>query len=191
MLHADFYANGHKRNTIDMRGRQVFRFATRVIASSVNEALEKAGLTLDDVALIIPHQANTRIIDSAAKRLKVSPDKFYMNVQTAGNTSAASIPIALCEAVEDGLLAPNDNVVFVGFGGGLTWGASVVKWAVTPPEAPRPDREWKRIWYIAARGRSRWMRLRRKVGAYIAGSPTPDARLKDASRKPEDDSPGS
>jgi hypothetical protein len=80
-------------------------------------------------------------------------------------------------------LKPDDNVVFVGFGGGLTWAASVVKWDVTPPEISMVDREWKRARYIAARGRSRLRKFSRKIGARIMGSPTPEARLKDADRE--------
>ncbi len=188
MLGADYHRNGHKRNTIDMRGRQVFRFATNVIASSIQDVLKKADLTMDDVSLIVPHQANTRIIDSAAKRLKIDPERFYVNVASTGNTSAASIPLALCEAIDKGKLKPDDNVVFVGFGGGLTWAASVMKWNVTPPDIPRLDREWKRARYIAARGRSKARRMRRHVGAFLGGSPTPDARLKDAGRRSEEES---
>ncbi|MBE2225028.1 MAG: ketoacyl-ACP synthase III, partial [Anaerolineae bacterium] len=147
----------------------------------------KANLTMDDVALIVPHQANTRIIEAAAKRLKIDTDKFFVNVASTGNTSAASIPLALCEAIEKGKLKPDDNVVFVGFGGGLTWAASVLKWDVTPPDVPRLDREWKRARYIAARSRSKARRWRRHIGAYLAGSPTPDARLKHAKRRPEEE----
>jgi 3-oxoacyl-[acyl-carrier-protein] synthase-3 len=187
MLGADYHRNGHKRNTIDMRGRQVFRFATHVIASSVNDVLKKANLTMDDIALIVPHQANTRIIDSAAKRLKVDHDKFFVNVAETGNTSAASIPLALCAAIKEGKLKPDDNVVFVGFGGGLTWAATVLKWDVTPPDVPRLDKEWKRARYMAARSRSKVRRWRRHVGAFLAGSPTPDARLKDAKRRSEEE----
>lgn len=190
MLADGFSANGHQHNTIDMQGRQVFRFATQVIASSVKEVLRKADLTIDDIALIVPHQANMRIIETSAKRLKIPQEKFYVNLERTGNTSAASIPIALCEAVEEGRLRPDDNLVFVGFGGGLTWGATVLKWDVTPPEVRRLDREWKRARYIAARLRSRLKRWRRKVWAILAGSPTPDARLKDASRRPERDEAG-
>jgi len=183
MLGPEFYHNGHQRNTIDMHGRQIFRFATQVIASSIKEVLQKASLTVDDVALIVPHQANVRIIDSSAKRLKVPMEKFYINVGLTGNTSAASIPIALCQAIDEKRLKPNDNVVLVGFGGGLTWAATVLKWEVTPPEVRRLDREWKRARYISARVRSKLKRWRRKVVALIAGSPTPDARLRDASRR--------
>lgn len=168
---AEFSHNGHHKNTIDMDGRQVYRFATNVIASSIQDVLKMAEMALDDVALIIPHQANTRIIETAAKKLKVPLEKFYLNVEHTGNTSAASIPIALCEAVEEGRLKPDDNVVFVGFGGGLTWGASVVKWDVTPPPVSFIDHEWRRARYVVARGRSRLRRLSRRVEAAVARSP--------------------
>jgi len=181
-LGPSFSANGYHRNTIRMNGRQVFRFATRAISDSVEDVLEQAELTIDDVSLIIPHQANIRIIDVAAKRLGIPRERFFLNVDRAGNTSAASIPLALCEAVKAGLLKPDDNVVFVGFGGGLTWAASVVKWDVTPPDISLPEREWKRVRYVLARARSRTRQIVRRVGSFIAGSPTPDARLRDAEK---------
>ncbi len=170
MLGPEYLHNGHKKNTVEMNGRQVFRFATQVVADSVEETVLKAGLTMDDVALIVPHQANVRIIETAAKRLRVPVERFYMNVDSMGNTSAASIPIALCDAVGDGRLRPDDNVVFVGFGGGLTWAASVVKWDVTPPQVSFIDHEWKRVRYVMARGRSRLRRLSRRVEAAVARS---------------------
>jgi 3-oxoacyl-[acyl-carrier-protein] synthase III len=182
-----FSPNGQKKNTITMDGRQVFRFATSVLSEVIEEVLEKADLTLDDVALIVPHQANRRIVETAAKRLKIEPERFYLNVEHAGNTSAASIPIALCEAVAAGRLKPDDNVVFVGFGGGLTWGANVVKWDVSAAAETSPlDRQWQRARYVAARGRSRLRQLGRGLGARFMGSPTPEARLRDADKKPED-----
>lgn len=183
MLGPEYLHNGHKKNTVAMNGRQVFRFATQVVADSVEETVLKAGLTMDDVALIVPHQANVRIIETAAKRLRVPVERFYMNVDSMGNTSAASIPIALCDAVRDGRLRPDDNVVFVGFGGGLTWGASVVKWDVTPPEVSLPRREWRRARYIVARTRSKLKKWRRKIVDTVAGSPTPNARMRDADKK--------
>lgn len=168
---AEFSHNGHHKNIVDMDGRQVYRFATSVIASSIQDVLKMAEMSIADVALIVPHQANTRIIETAAKKLKLPLDKFYLNVERTGNTSAASIPIALCEAVEEGRLKPDDNVVFVGFGGGLTWGASVVKWDVTPPPVSFVDHEWRRVRYVMARGRSRLRRLGRRVEAAVARSP--------------------
>ena len=145
----------------------------------IEDVLEEAELGLEDVALIIPHQANKRIIEAAAKKLKVEPSRFYMNLNRYGNTSAASIPIALCDAVDDGLLKPDDNVVFVGFGGGLTWAATVVKWDVSPPEVSVVDREWTRARYMVARSRSRLRKFSRRLGARVLGSPTPDATMKD------------
>lgn len=177
------YRNGHSKNTIAMNGRQIFRFATRVVPSAIQDVVARAGLTLDDVSLIIPHQANSRITDSVANRLKIPKERFYSNVDRMGNTSAASIPIALCDAVEDGRLRPDDNLVFVGFGGGLTWSATVVKWDVTPPEVSLLDREWKRTRYIMARSRSKLRKWGRRIGATLGGSPTPDARLRDADKK--------
>lgn len=182
-LGPEYLGNGHKDNTIAMHGRQVFRFASEVVHSSITEVAKQANLTLDEIDLIIPHQANGRILDHAAKKLKMPVEKFYSNVEWVGNTSAASIPIALSEAADAGRLQPDDNIILVGFGGGLTWAASAVKWDVTPPEVSTLDREWKRTRYMVARGRSRWRKWRRRVGARVAGSPTPDARLRDADKQ--------
>jgi 3-oxoacyl-[acyl-carrier-protein] synthase-3 len=113
---------------IQMNGREVFRFATRVLAQATEEALEIANLTKDDIQLVIPHQANQRIIETALRNLKMPMDRCVINLDRYGNTSTASIPIAVCEAVDDGRLKSGDKVVFVGFGAGLTWGASVVVW---------------------------------------------------------------
>jgi 3-oxoacyl-[acyl-carrier-protein] synthase-3 len=92
------------------------------------EAVEKAGLTFDDVDMLIPHQANMRIIDAAARRLALPREKVWVNLDRYGNTSAASIPIAMYEAAEAGALAEGDNVVLVAFGGGLSWAAGMVRW---------------------------------------------------------------
>jgi 3-oxoacyl-[acyl-carrier-protein] synthase-3 len=170
-----------------MNGREVFRFATRVMAEAVQSVLEKAELDVSEVSLVVPHQANVRIIESAAKRLKMEPARFFMNLERAGNTSTASIPIALCEAIEAGRLQPNDNVVFVGFGGGLTWGAAVVKWDVAAREAAADELSWRRSpWYLWARIRSALRRTSRRWLARLAGSPTPEARLRDATRERDD-----
>jgi 3-oxoacyl-[acyl-carrier-protein] synthase-3 len=181
-LGPEFSQNGYHQNTIRMNGRQVFRFATNAITDSVMDVLEKAQIDVDDLNLIIPHQANVRIIETAAKRLKLPPERFFHNVAEAGNTSAASIPIALCDAVSEGLLHPGDNVIFVGFGGGLTWGSSLVKWDVMPTDVTLPDREWRRVRYVLARGRSRLRKLGRRMLDLVAGSPTPEARLRDADK---------
>ena len=162
--------------------RQIFRFATQVVSDIVEEVMEKADLTPDDVALIIPHQANARIVEAAAKKLKMPVERFFLNLEHAGNTSAASIPIALCDAVEAGRLAPNDNVIFVGFGGGLTWAASVLKWDVTPPPVSLSQRQWRRMRYVIARTRSRLRQTGRSVSSMVSASPTPEARMRDAER---------
>lgn len=114
---------------VRMAGPEVFRFATRVVAESTQQVLEKAGMTTEDVDLFIPHQANTRIIDAAVRRLGFPADRVFINIDRYGNTSSASIPIALCEAEERGLLYPGARVVMVGFGAGLTWAAGIMQFA--------------------------------------------------------------
>ncbi|MCG8483056.1 MAG: 3-oxoacyl-ACP synthase, partial [Clostridia bacterium] len=117
-----------KLHSIVMDGSEVFKFAARKMADVSLEALEKAGLTLEDINYLVPHQANIRIIQNAAKRLKVSMDKVYLNIQDYGNISAASVPVALDEASKKGCIKQDDIVLLVGFGAGLTWGAAILKW---------------------------------------------------------------
>lgn len=112
---------------LQMNGRQVFRFATRVLGRALREAILKAGLKTDDIDLFIPHQANARIIESAARYVGLPEEKVFVNVDRYGNTSAASIPIALCEAFEQGRAKIGDTLGFVSFGAGLTWASAVVK----------------------------------------------------------------
>ena len=109
-------------------GREVYKFAVHAMGESAHRALEKCGLSGDDVDLLVPHQANMRIIESAAKRLGMPMEKVFLNLQDYGNTSAASIPIALSEAKQKGHLQRGDTVVVVGFGAGLTWASGVLKW---------------------------------------------------------------
>ncbi len=116
------------KHFIQMDGKAVFRFATRVMGQAIKEALELAGLKLEDITWIVPHQANQRIIETAAKYLKTPMEKFVVNIEKYGNTSTASIPIATVEAVQSGRIKPGDKLAFVGFGAGLTWGAMVVEW---------------------------------------------------------------
>ena len=113
---------------IHMSGGEVYQFAVRTMSDDSAQAIRKAGLTPDDIDLIIPHQANIRIIEAVSRRLDFSMDKFFVNIDRMGNTSAASIPMALCEAVAAGRVRPGANIVFVGFGSGLTSGATVVRW---------------------------------------------------------------
>lgn len=117
-----------KHHFIYMSGKDVYKFAVRVMGTSAEEALHKAGIAKADVDLLIPHQANIRIINAALDRLELSEDKCMVNIDKYGNMSSASIPVALAEAIEQGRLQEGDKLVLVGFGGGLTWGASVLVW---------------------------------------------------------------
>ena len=107
-----------------MDGKAVFRFATRVMASATQEALDAAGLTVEQIKWIVPHQANIRIIEAAARGLKLPMDRFIVNLESYGNTSTASIPIAMVEAVEKGQIKNGDKLVMVGFGGGTYVGSA-------------------------------------------------------------------
>jgi 3-oxoacyl-[acyl-carrier-protein] synthase-3 len=111
-----------------MDGQEVFRRAVTKMAESSRQALEKSGLGLEDVDLLIPHQANVRIIDATARRLGVESGKVFVNIHSYGNTSAATIPVALAEALEQGQIKPGSVVAFTAFGGGLTWGSAIVRW---------------------------------------------------------------
>lgn len=123
-----------------MNGREVYRFATKVMASAARQVVEKAGWELDDVNLFLPHQANLRIIDSAAKSLKIPRERVFVNVERFGNTSAASIPIALCEALDCGRIKAGDKLLMVGFGAGLTWASCALQWTARKPGTPPPQR---------------------------------------------------
>lgn len=115
-------------NKLHMNGSTVFKFAMRMLPEVTGQALELAGLTTEDIALIIPHQANLRIIEAAARRMDLPLEKFMVNIDRYGNTSSASIPIAMHEALTTGRIKPGDAVVLTGFGAGLTWGAVVLRW---------------------------------------------------------------
>lgn len=113
---------------IKMDGKEVFKFATRAVPEAVSAVVARAGITLDEVDFVVPHQANQRIIDAAADRLGLPRDKMVSNIGKYGNTSTASIPLALEELAVDGRLREGMTVVLVGFGAGLTWGATVLRW---------------------------------------------------------------
>ncbi|MDX2140272.1 MAG: beta-ketoacyl-ACP synthase III [Chloroflexota bacterium] len=158
--------NGHKPYRMYMDGPEVFRFATRVVSESVQQAVSNAGLKMDDIKLIVPHQANVRIIQSSARALKIDESRFMVNLDKYGNTSAASIPIALVEAVQQGRLNENEYAAFVGFGGGLAWGAAVVKWGSPKPKVE--DRsllkgQRRQLSYTFAGIRTRWRKLVKSV----------------------------
>jgi 3-oxoacyl-[acyl-carrier-protein] synthase-3 len=117
-----------KRNKMQMNGAEVFRFAMKKLPEATQQALDLAGLTKEDLKLIIPHQANRRIIESAARWMDLPLDKFMINVERYGNTSSATIPIALHEALETGRIESGDLIALTGFGGGLTWGSLIMRW---------------------------------------------------------------
>ena len=173
---------------IRMDGRAVFRFATRIMADATRRVLDRAGIPISEVDLVVPHQANKRIIQhSVLRQLRIPEDKVYVNVHKYGNTSTASIPIALCEAIDEGKVSPGDNLVFVGFGAGLTWGACTVKWSV-PVE--KPESTWwrntqRQATYQAATARSMWKRAIRRVYSQVE----PRAMARRPQRRPEDEQP--
>jgi 3-oxoacyl-[acyl-carrier-protein] synthase-3 len=113
---------------IKMNGREVYKFATRVLVASAQKLLDEVGMTVDDVDVYVPHQANIRIIDHAARKLGFPPEKVVVNVQKYGNTSSGSIPLALADAAADGMLKPGSKVLMTGMGAGLTWGSGLIEW---------------------------------------------------------------
>lgn len=133
---------------ISMEGQEVFKRAVTMMGESSLRSLERAGIDVDQVDLLIPHQANVRIIDATARRLGLGEGNVYVNIHSYGNTSAATIPVALAEALEEGRIHPGDTVVFAAFGGGLTWGSVVYRWGErvepilkTDVDLPPPDRD--------------------------------------------------
>ena len=111
-----------------MNGREVFKFAVRIMGEASTRVVEKAGLESDDIDMFIPHQANIRIMESARERLGIEREKMSVSVNRFGNTSAASVPLSIQQELENGRIKDDDTLVLVGFGGGLTWGAMVIKW---------------------------------------------------------------
>ncbi len=111
-----------------MNGREVFKNAVARFPEVIQEALDHNNLSLEDVSLIIPHQANLRIMQSVAKRMGVEMDKLYSNIQKYGNTTAASIPIAMCEALEEGRIKDGDYIILAAFGAGYTWASAAIRW---------------------------------------------------------------
>jgi 3-oxoacyl-[acyl-carrier-protein] synthase-3 len=116
-----------KKHFITMSGRDVFKHAVLNMAQAARQALEASGCTLEDIACVIPHQANLRIIEAIAERLGLGLDRFYLNLERTGNMSSASIPVALDEAMACGRVKKGDKVLTVAFGSGFTWGATVVQ----------------------------------------------------------------
>lgn len=153
---------------IKMNGRAVYRFATRIMAEATRRVLSKANLTIDDVDLVIPHQANERIIAVSMRNLKLPEEKVFRNLQYYGNTSTASIPIALYEALEQNRIKPNDTIVMVGFGAGLTWAGTAIKWGVpTEKETSLWRTSQRSAGYGLAKARSQWLRLSHLLGSNL------------------------
>jgi 3-oxoacyl-[acyl-carrier-protein] synthase-3 len=119
-----------------MDGRKVFRFASRVLGKALQQAIQQAGMTTADIDLFVPHQANARIIKSAARHVGLPREKVFINIDRYGNTGSASIPIAMCEALDQGRVKAGDMIALTAFGAGLTWAASVVK--LGEPSQPVP-----------------------------------------------------
>lgn len=163
---SDIINREHLPYKLYMEGGEVFKFATRVIGESIRQSCEMAGISLSDLRLIVPHQANERIIQAAARALKVEQDLFMLNLDKYGNTSAASIPIALAEAAEQGRITAGDYVALVGFGGGLTWAAAVVQWSGPQPPM-RFGTQRRQFIYLTAAGRQRLRSLLRRFGDIV------------------------
>ncbi|MGF1690012.1 ketoacyl-ACP synthase III [Photobacterium kagoshimensis] len=127
--------------TFDFIGRDIFRRAVRGMGAAANMVLERAALSSEEIDVVIPHQANKRIIEALCEHAKIPLDKAFINIHKYGNTSAATVPIALCEAVEEGRITPNSKILSAAFGAGLTWGASVIQWGqrVTPINQPTAE----------------------------------------------------
>jgi 3-oxoacyl-[acyl-carrier-protein] synthase-3 len=159
-LTSDLLSGGE--NTIRMNGREVYKFATRIMDRTVRDLMHKVGWTSEQIDLFVPHQANIRIIESAAKSLGLPMEKVFTNLEHYGNTSAASIPIAIAEAAEQGRLRPNDKVVMIGFGAGLTWAAAAVTWG-QPQPVSRAQRTAQRLRYGVSGVRSRLLRELRRL----------------------------
>ena len=183
-------ANGHKLYKMHMAGSEVFKFATRVVNDSIEQAAKLAGITVADIDLVIPHQANYRIIQSAARKLNIDINKFMSNVDRYGNTSAASIPIALCEAIEQKRIHDKDLIALVGFGGGLTWASMIIQWGIPKPDEQHGsllNRQRRNILYYMARWRSRTNRWRRNLSRTVKNLRPKQGRVNRLIRKADED----
>lgn len=173
---------------LHMNGREVYRFATRVVAESIRSVLHSIDLSPEDVKLIIPHQANQRIIEAIAKKLELPIERVFSNVAKYGNTSAASIPIALCEAIEEQPPQPGDKLVLTGFGGGLTWASMVIEWsdlALWEDESynPRFMSLRRRFIYWYALQRRNYLRFTRRVRQWLGLPPRTRRHVKTLRRR--------
>jgi 3-oxoacyl-[acyl-carrier-protein] synthase-3 len=144
-----------------MDGAALYRFGSKALAQAVTDALRNAGVSLADIDLFVPHQSNARLIQQVAATLKIPDEKVLVNIDRYANTSAAALPLGLCDAVEAGRLKPGDHVVLGTYGAGLTWGGAVIQWAVPTPVKPLP--RWRRILHgarsLGGRQRTLWRRV--------------------------------
>jgi 3-oxoacyl-[acyl-carrier-protein] synthase-3 len=124
----------NREQYLRMNGGEVFKFAVRIIPKVTLQALQETGNTVADLAWLIPHQANQRILNTVEERLGIADERIYSNVEMTGNTSAASIPLAIDDLYTSGRLRPGDLIALVGFGAGLTWGAATVRWTMARPD---------------------------------------------------------
>ena len=122
--------NNGRPSNISMDGKEIFQFAIRIMIKSISQVLNKSNLSIDEIDYIVPHQANIRIIDYVARKLKVERKKFIINLDRFGNTSSASVPLALDEAHKKKMFCPGDRIIMVAFGGGLTWGSALLNWTI-------------------------------------------------------------
>jgi 3-oxoacyl-[acyl-carrier-protein] synthase-3 len=148
-----------------MKGNELFRVAVDKMSKAAQAALAEAQLRPEQIGLVIPHQANIRIIQAVARHMKLPEDKFYVNIDRYGNTSAASIPIALGEAVEAGRVKPGDYVLLAAFGAGLTWGAAVLQWGA--PGTPHTVPAWKTMFDGLNGSRRKVRKAARRAGRWL------------------------
>ena len=163
-------SNGYKLFKMTMVGSEVFKFATRVVSDSIEQACRQASVNVEDIDLVIPHQANFRILQAAARKLGIDIKNFMSNVEQYGNTSAASIPIALCEAIEQKRIQDKDHIALVGFGGGLAWASMIIRWGIPKPSELQGsvlNRQRRHVQYRIAKWRSRSRRWRRRVNRKV------------------------
>jgi 3-oxoacyl-[acyl-carrier-protein] synthase-3 len=165
-----------KQHLIQMNGREVFRFATRVMASATRESAEASGWEVEDIDIVIPHQANQRIIESAARGLRLPMDKFVVNLERYGNTSTASIPLAMVEALNEGRIQDGAKIVLVGFGAGLTWGALSMQWVEPKARVSEIQRRRRGLYTWLARVRSFLRRVQRRIEGLIWGTSSKGGR---------------
>ncbi len=157
----------NRMHYLKMSGTEVYKFAINAMIKATKEALLKANMTIDEIDLMIPHQANNRIIENAIKSLNIEREKVFLNLEHVGNTSSAAVAIALVEAIESGKIKTGYNIILVAFGAGLSWASAILRWGISPVVPSLPW--WKSIQYryrrLRAKLRSFFKRIRRRIGS--------------------------